>query len=82
MVREVVLDAMHDVTDMTYTSTEQVLTSLQIVNRGAASLTLQVNDLEITVDVDEVLDESYDLFSTFTILATGAYEVLVRGLVQ
>lgn len=77
--RELVLDSFVDSANRTYTTTDKVLTSLQVVNRGSASLTLQINGLELTVDVDEILDEPYDLFSTFTILATGPYEVLVRG---
>lgn len=80
MAREIIKDSFQSSTNRDYNSTNEVFTSIMIVNRGTASLTLRVHSYILTVDVDEVLDEQFALFSAFSIEATGPYEVQLRGL--
>lgn len=79
MVKEVVLLAFQDVTNRSYRATNKIFTSIQIVNRGTASLSVIINGITVTVDKDEVYDERYERFSSFIIQATGPYEVVLRG---
>lgn len=82
MTREVVLAAIKDSVDREFAYPRNVLSSLQIVNRGTGSLTLKIHKLEITVDANEVLDEAYRYFSSFSVEATGEYEILIREVID
>lgn len=50
-----------------------------IKNTGAASLTITINAITITVAASETFDDNFNVFNSVTIAATDTFKYLVRG---
>ncbi|MCF8566999.1 hypothetical protein LLE49_19960 [Alicyclobacillus tolerans] len=63
-------------TTKTYT---HAMRGLTLNNNGSAQLTLSVNNISITLNSGDILNEEFEGFYTFSITATSTFSCVVRG---
>lgn len=58
---------------------ESIGKSISIINDGEQPLNLIINSIEIKVDTEESFSDLFENFSSFDVVASGPYRLVVRG---